>query len=241
MPAESVSLPTTWSRRPNFISTGAWRLYAAIVLLRNRGLLHVESSYGNFRCTNFGSLVQFWPTWESAVKEEVGRVRGLFVDVGANIGLYSIIAARQGCRAIAVEPAALPFQCLLSNIHTNSVDGLVHPIPAAAWCDGTSKVRLRYSRRWGTSRVTTTDERGELVKTVMLDQLMGSRQPDLVKIDAEGAEEMILKGMSKILASGTRVIFEAWDRRRLSACASLLDSYSIRRLDELNYLAEPTR
>ena len=54
------------------------------------------------------------------------RVNDQFIDVGANIGAYSILAASQiGCKTIAFEPSEKNYSILMSNIHLNNFQDIV--------------------------------------------------------------------------------------------------------------------
>jgi len=67
-------------------------------------------------------------------------------------------------------------------------------------------------------------------------------KPRFVKIDVEGAEYEVLRGMERTLrATRPSVIFEALDREALAKCTSLLEQlgYSVRRLPDGNFLAFP--
>ena len=53
--------------------------------------------------------------------------RPLFVDVGANVGYFSLLAAAMGCDVLAIEPQREPFELLLSSVLANAFDGLIRP------------------------------------------------------------------------------------------------------------------
>ena len=77
-----------------------------------------------------------------------------------------------------------------------------------------------------------------------LDQVFSdySIKPTLVKIDVEGAEHEVLRGMERTLrATEPNVIFEALDQQALAKCTSLLEEsgYSVRPLPDGNFLGLP--
>jgi FkbM family methyltransferase len=51
----------------------------------------------------------------------------VFWDVGANVGVFSLYAARRGVRVLAFEPSAYNYMVLCRNVELNSLDGRVVP------------------------------------------------------------------------------------------------------------------
>lgn len=93
----------------------------------------IELSNGELRlaCPNF----QAW--WRAATffdkePETLGWIQGFgpgetMLDVGANVGLYSLYAAHRGHRVLALEPESQNFALMNENIHLN---GLVSRVTA---------------------------------------------------------------------------------------------------------------
>jgi FkbM family methyltransferase len=120
----------------------------------------------------------------------------LFVDVGANVGTYTIWAGELGAEVIALEPA--PDTCLLlkENVDLNGYN--VEVIQAAA---GSSQGTANFT----SSRdcVNQFDPLGDTtVATVRLDDVIGNRIVKGMKIDVEGFEMEVLKGCSSALGAG---------------------------------------
>jgi FkbM family methyltransferase len=134
----------------------------------------------------------------------------IFIDIGANVGAYSLIASRfvgKSGRVIAFEPASKSFLRLMKNI---SMNGLTNIIPERkAVIDRNTKIDLYISRNQnlGMSSIFHHDlETGttESVEAVSLDsyaEKLGLSRISLIKIDIEGSEFLALKGMQKILDS----------------------------------------
>jgi FkbM family methyltransferase len=130
------------------------------------------------------------------------RPGDLFVDVGANVGSYSIIAAA-GAKAtvIAVEPIQETFSHLFANIRINDLSGSI-----SAHCVG-------LSNKQGTLAFTTAldsvnhvlldgeDEDSRAVAVTTMDALCAHQQPVVIKIDVEGHELAVLKGAESTLES----------------------------------------
>lgn len=138
--------------------------------------------------------------------------RGMTVlDIGANIGVFSLYAAekvgRSG-RIIAIEPEAISFNALRENVATYPN---IMPLQLAAW-DSKGKMMLHQSVSYTGSTlipshsITSSPLSGKMmeVETVRLDTLlpsMGITHVDFVKIDAEGAGNRILEGLSGMMQS----------------------------------------
>jgi FkbM family methyltransferase len=118
----------------------------------------------------------------------------LFVDVGANIGCYTIWAAEAGAEVIALEPAEETFALLLENIDLNGYQ--VDAIQAAA---GSSSGLARFTT--GLDCVNRLDPLGGVeARVVTVDSLIGDRTAAGMKIDVEGFEIHVLRGCSRALA-----------------------------------------
>lgn len=141
---------------------------------------------------------------------------GGFVDVGANIGDFSIWAAKQGgpdTRVLAVEadPDNLPL--LDRNLRRHRLQSSVRVAPVAAAAEPGTVV-LHQGHQAGTSTIAPSEvhemdhmrPRGTVeIPAKTLDSLLEEAalpRVDVVKIDVEGAEEYVLAGASKLLANG---------------------------------------
>lgn len=129
----------------------------------------------------------------------------LFVDVGANVGSYTVLAAGVcGASVVAVEPVPSTFSQLLDNIRLNNLESLVtaENIGLAA-----SSGRLRFSDRLGTMNHVLArgeqDTGGIDVPVRTLDGVLKDRRPTFVKIDVEGYEAEVLEGARGTLQSDT--------------------------------------
>lgn len=133
------------------------------------------------------------PNWpEMLVWKRYLRPGDLFLDVGANIGVYSVYAAECGAEVIAVEPVPHNAKRVRENLDLNGYAGEV--------------VQQALSDRPGSVRITAdedsynhlVDEGGIEVTATTLDELLGNRSA-VAKIDVEGAEELVLAGARKAL------------------------------------------
>jgi FkbM family methyltransferase len=131
---------------------------------------------------------------EMLVWRQALRGGGLFVDVGANVGTYTIWAAECGAEVMALEPAADTFGLLLENVALNGYQ--VAAIQAAA------------GDRCGTARFTAGQDAGNRLdpdgpvetKLVTIDSLIGGRHVAGMKVDVEGFEIDVLRGCTRALS-----------------------------------------
>jgi FkbM family methyltransferase len=123
----------------------------------------------------------------------------LFVDIGANAGVYSVWAADLGAQVIAVEPDAGALAALQANATLNGYEFEV--VPAALFA---SKGVMSFTEGLGPNnhllRVDGEGPHGLAVQTTTLDEVLGDRLAQGLKIDVEGAERFVLEGAHRALA-----------------------------------------
>lgn len=145
----------------------------------------------------------------------------IFVDVGANIGFHTALAARRvgpSGRVVAVEPTPENLLFLRANLAANRLDH-VEVLPYAAGSRaGRSRLYLHRQGTLNTLHPSASHGASESIEVEVkpLDELV--RGPiDVVKIDTEGAEIEVLQGMSRLLAENPSVsVLVEWNRPRLA-------------------------
>ncbi len=143
--------------------------------------------------------------WEMAFVAHVLRPGDLFVDVGANAGSYTLLAAGWcGATVVAVEPSADAFARLETNVRSNGLDTRVE-LHRCAVVDRNASVLFRTDSDTTNHIVRDPEaEQGEIVEVPLrtLDDVLGERSPALMKIDVEGEELSVLRGASRVLRDG---------------------------------------
>jgi FkbM family methyltransferase len=139
-----------------------------------------------------------------------------FVDVGACLGIYSAVAGKlvgESGRVLAFEPSAQSFATLQRNIAMNRLTN-VRPFPLAL-SDKQARAHLYHEDDPGRNSLGAClrPNRGfEEVRTEPLDSVLEANlvgSVDVIKMDVEGAEELVLRGARAILTrSHPVVIFE---------------------------------
>jgi FkbM family methyltransferase len=129
------------------------------------------------------------------------RPGDVFADVGANLGVYSILAAGiSGATVHAFEPVTSAREALVDNVRLNGIRDrvTVHPVGVGA----TAGMALITTDRHGANTIVRggRESNFEEIEVVRLDSVMASTPPVLIKIDVEGFEEEVLRGAETILA-----------------------------------------
>jgi FkbM family methyltransferase len=152
----------------------------------------------------------------------------VFYDIGANVGAYSLIAAKLFAgrvKVYAFEPSALNFSQLVRNLALNRCGETVMPLPIAL-ADATEPQVFNYQNvtRGGAMHAlgSTTGEQGRSFVPALRQHLLAYSLDDLVehyhlelpshiKIDVDGCEPRILAGAARTLKSPSlrSVLFEA--------------------------------
>lgn len=150
-----------------------------------------------------------------------------FVDVGANVGFYSIKIAHEnkdiGVNVIAVEADPSNYNALCRNIKINKLKN-VTPVKMAVSdrkglvalheaCDSNNRVRswcytLFDAFPDNPNHVRTTGKFSEVECDILDNILAGHKNIGLMKIDIEGAEVKALKGSMNILENVRKVLVE---------------------------------
>ena len=140
----------------------------------------------------------------------------VFYDVGANIGLYSLYAAklRSGCRVFAFEPESHNFGNLCRNLLLNRVENVTPCFFPLSNHEEFAPFYVYDLKPGGAlhslGRPSPLRNGPPLLKTgavaATIDALVsryGLPPPDLIKLDVDGNEEQILEGAAAVLASSS--------------------------------------
>jgi FkbM family methyltransferase len=155
--------------------------------------------------------IYYFGLWEPNLTQWIGsclKPGDTFIDVGANIGYFSVLAAGlvgPSGSVVAIEASSQNFAALKANLE-RSRTGNVRSIHAAA-SDRAGVLRL-YSGGVFNSGATTTLEDPELafegeVAALPLSELVTEAEAQnarLIKIDVEGAEWRVITGMESLFA-----------------------------------------
>lgn len=124
------------------------------------------------------------------------------IDIGAQIGSFSVFAASKGANIVAYEPDPANYATLLENIRLNGLEGKIKAYNDAVWSTkGHITLYDSCSENLGAHSAVfaRNPERGTKVPTVTLDDIFEMNALDtcdFLKIDCEGSEFEIMKSQS---------------------------------------------
>lgn len=127
----------------------------------------------------------------------------LFFDVGANVGVYSLYAASRGIHVVAVEPHLRNYNSLCINQKLNGFRCFLPLRYAIGEKSGIVSFEVPDERAGATGGQATrkADSYFEVVFQVTLDALatLMEKPPDHIKIDIDGQEDAVIRGMEGLL------------------------------------------
>ena len=139
-----------------------------------------------------------------------------FVDVGANIGAYTLIASEvPGARVLSLEPNPTAFAKLVQNVRLNERTNVIACNLGASSVGGS--LRMTNDGASPLNRMLATGESSPStieVRVETLDALCHTHgiAPSLIKIDVEGHEPEVLAGASTCLTQAMACIVENGER-----------------------------
>jgi FkbM family methyltransferase len=157
--------------------------------------------------------------WEADLMKLLARTLapgGVFVDVGANVGFHTVLASQlvgPAGTVVAVEPAPWTLTLLRANVWRHGSQAVVQPV-AASDVAGAVQLELETGHRSGAH----LGDAGVAVDAWPLDELVPNVAVDVLKVDVEGAEPLVLRGATAMLARSPALIavVEFRDERHLS-------------------------
>jgi FkbM family methyltransferase len=167
--------------------------------------------------------------WQNNIKENQ-----VILDIGANVGYYSLMAAKRNRHGTvyAFEPISKTFNRLQENISLNRFANIKPFNLAVADSDKSLKFFVGDEKNTGTSSITLHQNfNGELqtVRAITIDEFVVKEKIshiDYIKIDVEGAEMKVLRGMKKTLQQlNPTVLIELLDEKLLPAGSSVKEVY----------------
>ena len=149
-----------------------------------------------------------WEPYETSLLLSMLRPGDVFVDVGANIGYFSILAASvvgEGGAVFAFEPDPDNFSLLRRNIDLNRQQASIVAVQAALAADaGTGELFLSEDNLGDHQIYATGDGRHSLPITLVNGcDYLGHRlsHMDLLKIDTQGSEYQVMAGLLPLLVA----------------------------------------
>lgn len=154
-------------------------------------------------------------------------------DIGANVGLYTLLFAKYAKTVYAFEPLPRNLRYLVQAINTNNLTN-VQILPCAlSDKDGIAMFEQNENCAMG-----SLAERGDitvLVKSGDLISIQTGSKPHIIKVDVEGAELLVLHGLRETISSNHPIILLSVHSAELrNDCLDFLSSIGYRNCRPLN-------
>ncbi len=211
-----------YQRRParTLLRVGAWRLWTAAGIPQTISLepwdvrLWLPAQWRGVSKIVYAFREDYEP--ELHLLASLLRSGDTFVDAGASIGVYSLVASRivghEG-KVFAFEPSASTRATLERNIASNGIRNV--RVFREALSDTTGSDRLKHHPDSSRNALLSRDENddgSEPIEKASLDEILPAddrSRVSLMKLDIEGAEELALRGATAVLdEAAPHVIFE---------------------------------
>lgn len=169
-------------------------------------------------------------SWSPRLQTEIidrafKHTEGTFIDIGANIGLTAIPAAKNhAITCFALEPDPINFGFLQRNIELNDLGSKVKPLNIAAYATETQLDFELSPDNLGDHRIRPHDSKPLVaplqheenrkviqIKALPLDTILATESlshPLVMKIDTQGSEPMVFRGARELLKQTDCLIVE---------------------------------
>lgn len=160
---------------------------------------------------------------------------GTVVDIGANIGVYSLFAAHHGAgRVIACEPGSGTCELLSKNIRSNGLEDRITIVREAVAAIPGETVRFPVTANTN-SRIAEDGTQGPTVdvRTTSLNELVERfqlSQIDVLKIDCEGAEYPILLATPDLNLKPVRALRMEYHEGRITELEDVLSRAGMKKI-----------
>ena len=179
---------------------------------------HISNSLMKYRADSFSYKEPETLDWIDNFKEN-----SIFWDIGANVGLYSIYSTlKSNCKVFSFEPSFFNLEFLSRNIFLNKLQNKISVIPIALNDKNSmSKFQLK-NTNWSGALSTFEKKIDEYGKDFSMQfeystpglsgkeikKIFDIPQPNYIKIDVDGIEHYILKGLIPIIKNTKEILIE---------------------------------
>jgi FkbM family methyltransferase len=167
-----------------------------------------------------------------------------FIDVGAHIGRFSLLLAKEGAEVYAYEPGKDNYNQLRKNIEYNNLSSKITSIEkACSDKEGKTILYLVQQNEGQNTLEKTAGAKEENIVSDKLDNLISTNKkivPEVIKIDVEGFELNVLKGAKQILSRYNPIlIVEVLDKEKGLEIKNFLEPFGFflnKILDDRNFI-----
>jgi FkbM family methyltransferase len=178
-----------------------------VVLCRVLGRYKMLVDEGDFGLAPHLLLEGCWESWVTEVVLDCARPGMVAVDVGANLGYFTLLLAEcvgAAGHVHAFEPNPRMLELAGRSAALNGLRGQItlHGSPLGARDGAAVRLIVPANAPMNAHLAAAAEDDPMALRTSTLDGLLGAGRVDLVKIDAEGAEYAIWRGMQEIVGRG---------------------------------------
>jgi FkbM family methyltransferase len=174
-----------------------------------------------------------WDPSLTDLVEHTLRPGDVFIDVGAHVGYFTLLASRRvGPRGavLSIEPNPAALTELKQNVTRSNLKNVLVEHSACGETRGIVRLYLHTASNSSMASLASANATSGIavdVPSITLDQLFhecGLARANLVKIDVEGAELLVLRGMTQILKDLRPVIALELAPHLLEGCGTTVDA-----------------
>lgn len=181
------------------------------------------------------SLIKYkqWEIQLMEIAEKYLTPESVILDIGANIGTWTVGLAMYNRKIYSFEPLYQSFLALCGNVFINKIENNVTVFNCAVTDNMENQLTMvvHDNNNLGGSFVKLADENDKKIKSITIDSLQLDKV-NFIKLDVEGHEINVLKGGEQTIKKNRPVIiFESWGNQDLKEQREKLITY----LYELNY------
>jgi len=165
---------------------------------------------GDWRLAAYLSLGGHFEYGTEILYRKVIRSDMVVVDIGANVGIYTLHALKAGAEVYAFEPTPETFNILRHNVALNGFEysPKVHLYNSAVSDREEITEFAVVSNSCGHNSMFRENKDDKIIRvpTVRLDDTLDGIKIDCFKVDVEGAEMLVLNGMESLLKNNASVV-----------------------------------
>ncbi|MDC1054543.1 FkbM family methyltransferase [Alphaproteobacteria bacterium] len=169
---------------------------------------------------------------------KITRKEGIFFDVGAHTGIYTIIGNlnNEKNKIVSIEPYYLNYSRLLSNLKINKITTNNCFLTAASNEKGIAKLNIKSPKGYHSAGGKISENGNFSVSKVKIDDFELKTTVQGIKIDTEGHEYQVIEGAKNIIVKNSPDIIFEINEQSFDKCINFLKlyQYNFYFIDEIN-------